>query len=140
MEFVTDRTLADVQQGTAKGSYSYEDLNRVESAVKKLSRLAAALDVYYEPITKTDWAERPGVFSADTWPTISQMQRYLQNVSDLCTAIEIKADLPRSMEDLDWQGANRIEEALQAVDIRVHSILQAFQYSGELFAGEECCI
>ena len=139
MEFVTDRTLADVQQGTAKGSYSAEDLNRVESAVKELSRLAAALDVCYEPITKTDWATA-GVFSANTWPTLSQMQRYLQNVSDLCSAIEIKADLPRSMEELDWQGANRIEEALQAVDIRVHSILQAFQYSGELFAGEECCI
>lgn len=136
MNLVTDRTQSDVFLGTEKGRYGAADLNRVETAVKELFGIAKALDVVYEPVVKTDWGF-PGGFSYDQWPTKGQMERYLNNVSRLCAAVEIAADLPLSMEHLTWEGANQIEQALLLVYTRIQNILQAFRFSGEFFAGEE---
>ena len=135
MNLITDRTKADVLLGKAKGQYTYEDLNRVESAVADLVALAKALDAPSLEI-KTDWG-MPGAFSSDSWPTVSQMERYLGNVNRLCTAVEVAAKLPISMEDLNWEGANQLERALLAVETRIYYIIEAFRYSGEIFAGEE---
>ncbi len=136
MNFVTDRTREDVLLGTPKGTYGREDLNRVEQAVRELTVLAQKLDISCTLQIKTDWG-LPGLFSADQWPTAEQMQRYLSNVHRLCTALEVAMALPHTMEKLTWQGANQIEQALQAAHTRVQNILQVFQFSGELFAGEE---
>ena len=132
MNLITDRTKADVLLRTQKGCYGPADFNRVEQTVAELYAAIGALDV---PV-KTDWGF-PGVFSAAHWPTAAQMQRYLANVSNLCRKAEIDADLPASMENLTWQGANQIEKALEMVYDRIQAIVQAFQYSGEMFAGEE---
>lgn len=139
MEFVTDRTEADVLLGNAKGRYSAEDLNRVESAVAELCALAVCLDVHLDLITKTDWSG-PGVFSQNNWPTESQMERYLQNVNTLCDRFSLGAGLPGSMADLDHQGANAIEQALQQTYKRIDAILSTYRYSGEIYAGEEICL
>lgn len=139
MNLITDRTRADVLMGTEKGKYGVEDLNRVERAVETLFVLAKAVDVPYVPEVKTDWAF-PGVFSAGTWPTKGQMARYLENVHRLCRDLEIKANLPVTMENLDWEGANAIEQALLGAYERIQTITQAFRFSGELFAGEENCV
>ena len=139
MNFITDRTQADVLLGTDKGKYGVDDLNRVESAVQELFALAKAVDVPYVPDVKTDWA-LPGVFSAGTWPTQGQMARYLENVHRLCRDLEIKANLPVTMEKLNWEGANAIEQALLRAYERIQTITQAFRFSGELFAGEENCV
>jgi len=136
MYLITDRTQADVLLGTSKGKYSADDLNRVESAVEALFALAKDLDVPYVPEVKTDWTF-PELFSAKSWPTQGQMARYLENVTRLCEAVEIKAALPGSMEKLNWEGANQIEQALLQVYERIQIIIQAFRFSGELFAGEE---
>lgn len=136
MELIIDRTREDVLLGTPKGAYGWEDLNRVEQAVAELTALAHTLDVSYSAQTKTDWGI-PGPFSASKWPTVQQMRRYLDNVNRLCAAMEVAAALPVSMEKLTWQGANQIEQALQAVYVRIQSIINNFQFSGELFAGEE---
>ena len=139
MEFITDRTKADVLLGTEKGQYSVSDLNRVESAVEELSALAKKLDIEGAYDVKTDWS-MPGVFSAAQWPTKKQMTRYLSNVQLLCEAVEVAAKLPTSMEHLNWDGANQIEEALSLVFKRIQKVLISFRYSGEFFAGEENCL
>ena len=136
MNLITDREKADVLLQTEKGRYGPEDLNRVERAVAELSNLAKALDVHYAPEVKTDWG-LPGAFSASAWPTRQQMARYLENVAGLCAAVEVSANLPCTMENLSFQDANRIEEALEAVYLRIQRILQTFRYSGTFFAGEE---
>ena len=136
MNLITDRTQADVLLGREKGSYGAADLNRVEQAVAELARLAGAMDIQYDPVVKLDWGI-PGVFSAEQWPTRAQMQRYLENVAGLCRAVEIAAALPPSMENLTWEGANQIEQAVELVYNHVQAVLQAFQFSGEYFAGEE---
>lgn len=136
MNFITDRTLEDILQRTEKGRYEYSDLNRVEAAVQYLALVAQTI-VSVEPLaTKTNWRQ-PTRFSEDTWVTQDQMDRYLRNAKILCESIGIDADLPDTMEGLTWQGANQIERALQLVQEYVSQNYQGFQYSGDLFAGEE---
>lgn len=137
MELIYDRTEADVLLRNAKGQYNAEDLNRVEQAVGELILLATQLDMDISLTVKTDWAI-PGAFSASRWPTESQMQRYLCNVVALCDAFTLPhSGVPDTMRKLTWEGANAIEEALWSVHERIQGILQTYQYSGELFAGEE---
>lgn len=136
MEFVFDRTKTDVLLGTEKGSYSAADLNRVESAVLELAELAKKLGVTKKFETKTDW-ELPDAFSPSQWPTKNQMNRYLSNVSYLCSAVSLKANLPVSMEKLTWEGANEIEQSLSLVYERIQWILKSIRYSGEIYSGEE---
>lgn len=136
MKLITDRTEEDVLLGTAKGHYTYADLNRVERAVAELCALCPQLDLYPELTTKTDWGA-PGKFSGDSWPTDVQMQRYLENVTALCDLFSIDSQkVPGSADELDWCGANSIEEALHLVYLRATAILNTFKYSGELYAGE----
>ena len=136
MQLIYDRTEADVLLGNEKGRYSHTDLNRVESAVAELQRLAGQMDIYPGLTTKTNWG-LPGSFSADSWPAESQMQRFLGNVHALCSALEVAAGLPDTMSDLTWQGANAIELALQTAYARVMGVLTVLRYSGEIYSGEE---
>jgi hypothetical protein len=133
---ITDRTKTDVLLGTEKGRYNYEDLNRVERMVQYLSELTRKLDACRELTTKTDWYF-PDRFDARQWPTREQMVRYLDNVSSLCDAVGVVCQLPASMDKLTWEGANDIEKALVTAHERIAAVLQAFAFSGELFAGEE---
>ncbi len=139
MQLVTDRTQADVLMGTEKGHYGPKDLNRVEQVVAELASVAKDLDIPGEFVVKTDWA-LPEEFLRDNWPTATQMQRYLDNIYRLCNAVALAKDLPVSMENLTWEGANQIERSLEQAYIRIQSILQTFQFSGEIFAGEESFI
>lgn len=137
VRLITDRTEEDALLRTAKGIYNATDLVRVESAVAELVRLAAGRGLRPNVQVKTDWG-LPGAFSQDSWPTKSQMTRYLANVRTVCAALDIDtAGLPQSMEQLTWQGANRIEEALQRALHRVRALLAIYRYSGEFYAGEE---
>lgn len=136
MNLITDRTLEDVLLGTEKGHYGEADLNRVEYAVAELYELAKALGINPPGEIKTDW-DIFALFSSETWPTQHQMQRYLANITHLCAAVELAGRLPRTMENLTWEDANRIEEALLLTYPRIQNALQIFRFSGEVFAGEE---
>lgn len=137
IQMVTDRTESDVMQGNEKGVYSYTDLNRVESAVEELFELANDMGFHFTTEVKTDWAA-PGDFSKYTWPTSGQMQRYIQNVHGLCDAFFVQnKNLPSSMSDLTWKGANAIEESLELAYTRIQNIISIYRYSGEIYAGEE---
>ena len=135
MKLVTDRTLNDVLTGTAKGQYTTEDLNRVESAVKELYSAAEALGLKPPGAFKTDWDPK-ALFSLDAWPTQQQMKRYIANITHLCAAVKLAAGLPSTMENLTWESANNIEKALLLAYPRIQNALQIFRYSGEIFAGE----
>ena len=136
MNLITDRTLEDVLLGTEKGHYGVADLNRVEQAVAELYELAKALGIYPPGEIKTDW-DLFTLFSSETWPTQHQMQRYLANITHLCKAVQAASGLPATMENLTWDDANRIEEALLLTYPRICNALQIFRFSGEVFAGEE---
>lgn len=136
MEFITDRTESDVLLGNEKGTYSFTDLNRVEFAVSQIAEQITELGYTIRLKTKTDWS-LPGDFSVESWPTESQMRRYLQNISDIRKVFLISTQVPETMEKLDWDGANNIEKVLQTAFSRIAGIKQSYRYSGEIYAGEE---
>lgn len=134
MELITDRSPADIQN--EKGRYTFADLNRVERAVQILAAYAKVVEADPGLLYKTDWG-LPGVFSRDTWPVKSQMERYLSNVRALRDRYAPQSPLPDSMEKLTIRGANEIESALLHAHRVLTGRLHTFQFSGELIAGEE---
>lgn len=136
MDLITDRTETDAVMGTEKGVYSYTDLNRVETAAAEIARQITNLGFALQLQTKTDW-NLPDNFMTETWPTESQMRRYLQNITDIKRVFVISTQIPESMDKLDWRGANAIEKVLQTAFVRITGIKQSYRYSGEIYAGEE---
>lgn len=136
MNLITDRTESDALLGNENGTYSYTDLNRVETAVSEIAALFPVLGTSLMLTTKTDWGV-PGAFSAAEWPVASQMQRYLGNVVAIKNSFGIPVQLPVSMARLTWSGANNIEKVLQIAMIRATNTIQTFRYSGEIYSGEE---
>jgi hypothetical protein len=98
----------------AKGAYNYTDLNRVETAVSELaSELGLSLT------TKTNWT---------LWdiPVQTDMERYLENVAairDACPGEVEFPDLPDSMNNLSFEGANSIEKVLLLVYEELHGVV-----------------
>jgi hypothetical protein len=137
MSLVTNRTASGAMLRSKDGQYTAEDLNRVESAVRCAMFIAKTiLPADFNLQTKTDW-DAPSLFSLSSWNVASQMERYLSNVKDICEAFAVKADLPQSMRFLTANGANQIEKALELVRIEIGKKYKAYQYSGEVYAGEE---
>lgn len=136
MIFCTDRTYEDVLEKNTKGLYGYGDLNRVEGHVSSICSLAKSLDITLQLTVKTDWG-LPGDFSGGSWPVKAQMQRYLSNIRAICDALELQEELPESMENLDYIGANKLENALKMAYYKIKRVTDAFTFSGEVFAGEE---
>lgn len=136
MNLITDRTESDSLLENEKGTYSYADLNRVELAVSQIAEQITTLGFALSLQTKTDWS-LPENFSVKTWPTESQMIRYLQNIADIKKLFIIPTQIPETMEKLDWAGANNIEKVLQVAFSRIAGIKQSYRYSGEIYAGEE---
>lgn len=131
MIFVTDRTEEDVLLGNEKGRYAASDLNRVESNVQELVKLAKKLDILLMLTIKTDWSR------ADQWMNATQAQRYLGNVRQLVSECNVTVKVPSTLEKMDAENANNIEKALQMVYDRIVAITSSFHYSGEFYAGEE---
>jgi hypothetical protein len=103
-EYVPYRERIDTD--ARKGAYNYTDLNRVETAVARLSEM---LGLNLE--TKNDW----GVWDIPTEP---EMARYLDNVYTIRNTIQaansllVLPTLPGKMSGLDFEEANSIEKTL----------------------------
>ena len=136
MQLITDRTEADVLLGNQKGRYGCSDLNRVEGIVGELLAQLPELDLHLSLDTRTDWA-LTDVFSPETWPVKSQMERYLGNIRAFCGVLGLQPELPQSMDFLTYEGANQIEQALLLAGKRIEAVQNTYRFSGELIAGEE---
>ena len=144
MEFITDRTQADVDRVKAlsakgwanmtaeeqaewsagmKGAYTYMDLNRVEKAV---STIASFMGLTVD--TKTDW-------TAADFPTAAEMNRFLGNIKALRAAAPPLfgvPDTPSTMSKMTYKKANDIEKILK----EMHTVVDSAPRCGEYFAGE----
>lgn len=130
---VTDRTAADVAAQNAKGTYNAIDLIRVGEAVQYLADILDGLGYVCPVSAKLDWKETD-------WPTPSDMERYLLDVSTLrglLTQMETTPDVPNSMEKLTHWTANDIEKILMDIDDTLTRLQSSMFYSGELYSGEE---
>ena len=121
MSLITDRTWEDVQERNGKGYYTTRDLDRVERTVQTICDQLRLLGTDLQLAIKTDWEMEYCV------PVRETMKRYLDNVRQIVQQLDLHAELPVSMEHLDWQGANQIELALQQAQEKLEKMLQGRQ-------------
>lgn len=153
LNLITDRTAADVDRWKMlhdkgweamtveeqaewlrgmKGSYSYMDMNRVESAVRELTARFKSRGISLPVTTKTNWTQT-------SWPTKSDMGRYFQNVAVIREAVRVNLGTPTAPTtavSFDYKKANDIETILLAVDGWLDRVDIAQMYSGDLYLGE----
>nr|DAG33850.1 MAG TPA: hypothetical protein [Bacteriophage sp.] len=100
---ITDRTVQDVTNRTAKGCIAYTDLNRVETACRELADI-----LLVDIATKTNWNIRD-------FRTDSDMQRIRSNIEKLRNAYFVKPTTPATPRRIEYQSiseANNIEQIL----------------------------
>lgn len=150
---ITDRTQADVEryaelqakgwQGMSddekaewktflKGAYNYTDLNRVESAVEYVANRLTQAGYVTSLVVKKDWAK-------DDKPTLADMKRYMQNISDIREALTTLVDTPEAPtadKKLTYEMANAMEQILIDINSLVTLMLCAYFYSNDIYCGE----
>lgn len=161
MEFITNRTLEDVERwktlrdkgwlamteaeksewlgeiattpSAAKGMYTHVDLNRVETAVEAIASQLRELG--YTPLissVKTNWTYRDAFWVEDA-------ERYIQNVAALREASIVFPDTPEAPtvgKKLDYNLANDIEKILEDINRVCENIPKSWYHAGEVFMGE----
>lgn len=127
---ITDRTAADVANGTSKGYYNATDLNRVEKATKTVAAELTALGYPVTITVKTNWA-------ITNIPLASDMARYLGNVRKCVTQFHAVpgVTLPSSMDGLNYMGANNIEKVLVGLDEMAAALPQYYRRCGAAWCG-----
>jgi len=108
--------------------YNVSDLNRVESAARLLAQKLSALGYPALGEYKTDWTKTD-------FPTRSQMERYLGNVRKCAEAMNISRPLPKSMDNLDFHGANEIERTLLSLWELINGVESALYFCGTFECG-----
>lgn len=150
---ITDRTAADVSKvktleskgsrvwtaaertewlSELKGSYNASDLNRVGSAVDYVAQRLKSCGILVKVAPRVDWQETD-------IPSKQDMDLYLADIVTLRGALPLRSNTPQAPEDmqkLTWEEANAIESILLAVDETITRMVQAWYYSGDLYAGE----
>ena len=138
---ITDRTLQDVEYAKAnqnssedlKGAYNNSDLNRVEAKVKELEGLLKSYNYFEEDlVVKLNWAKNEFVRTQDG-------VRYLENIRKLREAFFIKTttpDLPTTLNKLNYEEANAIEQILVDIEDTIINMEQMFVYCGVARMGQ----
>jgi len=132
LHLITDRTKADVENRTAKGSYNASDLNRVGAAMDYLAGRLRGQGYFPRISPKLDWTE------AD-YPTPSSMAVYLADLRELRRQLTLRSTSPAApvdMEGLTYQEANDIEKILEDIDALLTNAAKTWLYSGDVFSGE----
>lgn len=126
---VIDTLITDRTQGAY---YNASDLNRVGEAADYLQDRLRLVGITASGTVKTDWT------TADI-PTQGQMEAYLAAVAAIrerVRAYRPGANLPASMQKLDFNEANQIESLLRAAEDVVTKVILSYRgYSGRLRAG-----
>ena len=133
MDLITDRTAQDLQADSPKADYTISDINRVEASVEYLASTFETYGYSVNVEVKTNW-------SKTDIPTVAEMARYLANVQALVDGYYILPNtpsLPITMDDLNWQGANNIEQVLSDINQLVENMVAEYKYSGTFMCGEE---
>ena len=155
LDLITDRTLADVESvraletaikaGTAteeqvhqylnvhqKGTYTYEDLNRVENATAYVADRLRQFGYPHSLHIFVNWA-------VTDKPNESDFSRYFNNVAQLRSVIPVLAttpEAPTSVIGFDVHQANALEQILVDIDLILDRIKEAWFYANDIYSGE----
>ena len=115
-----------------KGAYTYEDLNRVESAVvyvaNRLKEFGYGTDI--RPVE---------TWSVENKPNKADFDRYFGNVAQIRSAITVFKSTPvapDSIAEFDVNQANALEQILVDIDQILNNIQAAWFFLGDLYIGE----
>ena len=115
-----------------KGAYNASDLNRVGAAMEYISQRLADAGYGHVLNLKTDWT------AADDNRT-GALDYYLKTIRQLRSWFvtwPTTPDTPPDLQNLTIEEANNIEKILMDLDDLISRMVQAYYYSGEIYAGE----
>ena len=128
----TDAQVQEYLNVHQKGAYTYEDMNRVESAVvyvaNRLKEFGYGTDI--RPVK--NW-------TVEDKPNKDDFDRYLWNIAQIRTAITVWASTPVTPDNVagfDVNQANALEQILVDVDQILNNIQAAWFFLGDLYIGE----
>lgn len=124
-KLITDRTIADIQELTAKGYYNIADLTRIQSYIKFL---AEKLNL---TLTITTYSLGEAV-------TFDKLKEIVDNIDSIREAWYTADDTPETpiVSGWDWEDANAVEQILKALTEFMWSVENDLRYSGMLVSGE----
>ena len=127
MHLVTDRTEADVKNGTDKGFYNILDIIRVSEVIVYVTGLLrnAGFDVTAE--VKLDW-------QLYDIPTVSHMEQYVSAIQVIRTTMDLfrtTPDAPKTMDGITWETANNIEQILLDAEFTVLHVFEGIKRAGQ---------
>lgn len=116
---------------TDQESYSYADLNRIETAIQELQELLSGYGYTTNNLCKTDWTR-------DTPLSQLEIDRIRRNI---CALQDVFCRSPDWQEiaynsTLDSSQVNAWEWDLHTIGVWVDRMTAAWYYSGDLYAGE----
>lgn len=131
---ITDRTQADLENDTAKAYIDFEDLNRVEGAVKFISDRLAEAGYSHSITPRVEW-------TMEDIRTQADMDRLRDNINALRTAFSgLYPSTPTTPESITYSSidqANDIEQILADLDELETNMELDYRYSAEPISGEE---
>lgn len=131
-DLIFDRTSFDLINGTAKGNYNADDLNRVAAAVNYISEMFVQYGYNVPEAVAADW-------KTNDLPRKSKIDEHHSKTLAIIGLILYpgKPDkIPETLDKLTIEGANAIERALYELIIAGQNIPDSWYYSGELYGGE----
>lgn len=162
---MTDEEKSQFMTGL-KGAYNYTDLNRVEWAVSYISDQLCDVSDELDRVSDETYVDRPqsmklpynkkdytDINTKTSWTheselTKSERERYISNVFKVIKPFFGEPnDMPNTLDSLNYNGANKIEEYLDKVlpllyNIRdeyekyMYSMADSWFYSNELYGGD----
>lgn len=157
MKYVFDRTIEDVMRAielrgkvstngivglTAeeqaeylaglKGTYNYQDLNRVEGNTQELAA-RLAVGGYAANVSA------PKTWTMADFPTVGELERIRQNIVALRKALKLPSSVPQTPSNLnpmDIGKANNLERIQYAVDKALNAITSMLINLGTFYTGE----
>lgn len=113
------------------GAYNASDLNRVGNAVQFVTDRLFEIGYSVATVGKDDW-DRTDI------PNKSNMAYYLRDIQFIRNALVVPDDMPQcptTLDNLDYQKANDIEQILLDVDNIITLIMRSWMYAGEVYSG-----
>lgn len=114
-----------------KGAYNASDLNRVSAAVETISAIMEDYGYSVAIHPKQDW-------DMQDIPTAAALALYLRQARELVQGfvrLPTTPPLPATMDHLDYQGANAIEQNLMDLHLLLYYMADDFRYEGQAIMG-----
>lgn len=130
---IYDRTAADLSNGSKKGEWNPDDMNRVEKWCEYFCQALSSAGYNIWVTTKTNWSYEDLRSAAD-------MERVRDNIKKIRAAFSSAKDgitqvLP-SAESFDWKKANNWEQVLDEINTYLDALQSNFIHAGVGNAGQ----